>query len=440
MSGGPTVTLQEWSSIDATAEPALADLWPDTPAIAMATAGLPGNALRVEACRTGLQISARQHVGMVRLGPLTLRIQPKLPPGDLWTALAFSLGLDAVPRYESVDDVLDGDFIDDLARLLLDESDRLWRLGPHRTYQTAADWLASPRGRPDLTVLSRHQPLRRAALPCRFHERSADNATNAAVQAGLMLAASLVRSLGLRSALQRAQRLWADVCAPRPLDANLLADARRQRSRLNARYDGAHALVELLLVGLGRGELEREGHTTPLPGFLVDMSSVWERFLERFLEAFLPPGVQVAPQRTLRHLYRVAKAPSGWHPPRPRPDLVLSDHGAPSMVIDAKYRDILARGLPREILYQMSVYALAWSTHGDGVPAVAICPSRGHPGEAWLTIHPPKGGVRHIGVRTVDWSAALAAVRRRDHAAAQEMAATWSASTPAPPQAGVVGA
>jgi 5-methylcytosine-specific restriction endonuclease McrBC regulatory subunit McrC len=315
--------------------------------------------------------------------------------------------------------------------LLLDESDRLWRLGPHRTYQNSADWLASPRGRPDLTVLSRHQPLRRAALPCRFHERSAHNPTNALVQAGLAHAASLVRSMALRSALQRAARLWADVCTPRPLDATLLLEAQRQRSRLNARYDGAHRLVALLLDGLGRGDLQTDGPTTPLPGFLVDMSAIWERFLERFLHNYLPSGVQVMPQRTLRHLYRVAAAPSGWRPPRPRPDLVLAHRGTPQLVIDAKYRDILARGLPREILYQMSVYALAWSTQAGGVPAVAICPSGSKPAEAWLTVHPPQGGVRHIGVRTVDWSAALSTIRTRDHATAQAMASAWSASASA---------
>ena len=62
---------------------------------------------------------------------------------------------------------------------------------------------------------------------------------------------------------------------------------------------------------------------------------------------------------------------------------------------------------------------------------VAICPSGSKPGEAWLTVHPPQGGVRHIGVRTVDWSAALLAIRTRDHAAAQRMARAWSASSSA---------
>ena len=427
MSPPHELQMDEWATLDAGSVPQLAGLWPDSPDVAAAVEALPGHALRISACRSGLRITARQHVGVVRLGPVQVRIRPKLPPGDLWTALAAAMRLPAESHRPPVDDVLDGDFIDALARLLLRESDRLWRLGPHRTYRTHSDWLASPRGRPELAELARHQPLLRAALPCRFHDRTTDNPTNAVVAGALKLASRWVRSTRLRGALHRAARQWSDLCAHTTLDADLLQSARRTRSRLNARYDAAHAISALLLAGLGRGEGEGEGPNARLPGFLVDMAGLWEDFLEVFLREHLPPGWTVTAQHTIRHLYAVDRAPAGWRAPRPRPDLVISENGRTHAVIDAKYRDIIARGLPRDILYQLSVYALAWSTEARGgpVPAVALCPSLEEPAEAWLTVRPPAGQVHRVGVRTVDWSAALALLRRGDRTAARQLALQW---------------
>ena len=102
-------------------------------------------------------------------------------------------------------------------------------------------------------------------------------------------------------------------------------------------------------------------------------------------------------------------------------------------MIDAKYRDILARGL-RKTLPDV------------GLRAGMVHPSRrragrGHlsqwqqAGRAWLTVHPPQGGVRHIELRTVDWSAALSAIRSRDRrgTADGEVQVRWRLRQPEPP-------
>lgn len=423
----PEVVLDEWHHADPAGWPALGGVWPDDEAVARDLGHLPHGALLVSGTRGGLRVQARQHVGVVRLGPIQVRIRPKLPPGDLWTAVGWAMGLTNLTRLPPADHVLDGDFVDLLCALLLAEAEQLWRAGIHRGYTSEEAWLSSPRGRPDLAVLARNQPLTRAALPCRHHHLTAEVAVNQMVVGGLDLARRLAQQPTLRSALHRAWQQWASACGPARLDYPLLKRAEQSGGRLTRRYDGAHALVRLLIAGRGLGELHGdEEQRTSLPGFLWDMARLWEAFLTRFLSEFLVDAT-VQPQRTLGHLFAVRRSPSGWSTPRPRPDLVVLRKGRPKVVVDAKYRDILDRGLPRDILYQLSVYALAWSQGEATVPALGLCPTLGDVDEVDLVVRPPGQAQRRVLVRGVRWDAALAALRSGDETRCRALAEAWAA-------------
>jgi hypothetical protein len=51
--------------------------------------------------------------------------------------------------------------------------------------------------------------------------------------------------------------------------------------------------------------------------------------------------------------------PQRRQPPTPRPDYVVTQQGAIRSILDAKYRDLWEKHLPREMLYQLVVYAIS---------------------------------------------------------------------------------
>lgn len=60
--------------------------------------------------------------------------------------------------------------------------------------------------------------------------------------------------------------------------------------------------------------------------------------------------------------------PQGRRAPQPRPDFAVRAPDRPIILLDAKYRDLWARPLPREMLYQLAMYA----TSGAGDPLAVI--------------------------------------------------------------------
>jgi len=142
------------------------------------------------------------------------------------------------------------------------------------------------------------------------------------------------------------------------------------RRRLTRLEQAAAPSLELIALLLDGQAITLDDETTVrLPGFLFDMNRFFQALIGRWLRDNLTE-CQVLDEKGLAGL--LAYAPE-WNPrsrraPAPRPDFAVRRKSRPSILLDAKYRDLWERPLPREMLYQLAMYA----TSGAGDPVAVI--------------------------------------------------------------------
>lgn len=419
------VVLPEWSRCDPRQHEGLRGLALDSASRVLAERLRRAGVLTVRERRDGLEIETRSSVGRLSLGPLRLAIHPKLGGQALHGLFRYAYGLDDLRRFEATEYRSEGLLFEDLvAEQLRLEAEQLLRRGLRRAYEPREAWLPTVRGRINMDRVAEAVGHGRAALPCRFHDRVEDSALNRVLLAGLRLAARVCSDGGLAIRIRRLATTLGRTIDPIPLSRARIATIQRGLDRLTESYRPALELIGLLYDGQDPALLDEAGRTLRLPGFLFDMNRFFQALLLRLLREHLSP-LEVRDERGLSGMftYLPGANPRGRRPPTPQPDFTIVDRGRVVAILDAKYRDLWERSLPREMLYQLALYALG---QGATDEAVILYPAMAPEArEARIGLRDPLGGglVAQVILRPVPLSRVAALVGRLDAPGRQALGA-----------------
>lgn len=143
------------------------------------------------------------------------------------------------------------------------------------------------------------------------------------------------------------------------LNRTTLQKAKNRLNRLTDRYTAILEIINILYESKGI-QLEDEDTTLNLHGYFFDMNAFFETLIGRLLSDF-NEVYYIKDQFNLHDMfiYTPAHNPRGRRSPTPRPDFALMKNGKVVKLLDAKYRDLWDRNLPRDMLYQLAVYAMS---------------------------------------------------------------------------------
>ena len=196
-------------------------------------------------------------------------------------------------------------------------------------------------------------------LPCRYFNRDENNILNQTLLAGLKLGLKLVLDSGLKIKLQRICSNLEENISNITLTRGSLQLARNSINRLTGRYSAVFEIINILYESQGI-QLEDGSRYINLRGYFFDMNAFFETLVGRLLEN-CSGGYSIKDQFSLHDMfiYTPGFNPCRRKSPTPRPDFALIKQGKVVKLLDAKYRNLWDKSLPRDMLYQLAIYAVS---------------------------------------------------------------------------------
>ncbi len=354
-----SIELTEWSELTPAADARLRGYRMSDPDARARAEGLSKHGvLDIVALEAGLSVRSFSFVGRIELGDLTVTVRPKLAPSELLILLRYAYSLQDLRLFDQTSFGVGVEGLQDVLIAQLEaEARELFHRGPLRRYVRRSERLASPRGRIDVTQLARGNRADAATLPCLHYPRSSDFLLNQVVRAGLELARRMTRDAALKRALSSTSALYAEVASSSRLDDQTFDAADRSLDRLTSAYGPAVRIVRILY---DASHLSLEQGSFRVDGFMFDMNRFFQTLIGKFLADSLPDW-RVESEERIRHMlsYAAAHNPRRRRAPTPRPDFVVRIKPQQAYLLDAKYRDLWRTELPREMLYQLAIYAMS---------------------------------------------------------------------------------
>lgn len=325
--------------------------------------------LEILELRDGIRISSNSYVGRIKLGGLQISVSPKINGIPLYKLLKYAFGLREIKPQNMAEHSIESlSFFDLIIYELYLEAEDLLHRGIQKSYIPNEEDLASPRGKVNINKISSQGGLIKDKLPCKYFSREENNILNKVLLAGLKLGLELVLDVVLKVKLQRICSNLEESIEAITLTRMNLQHAKNSINRLTGRYSAAIEIINLLYESQGV-QLETNLNTVKLRGYFFDMNVFFEKLVGRLLSNY-GGKYSVKDQFSLNgmFIYRYNYNPRRRKSPTPRPDFALMENGKIVRVMDAKYRDLWENSLPRDMLYQLAMYAV--SDIGDNTATI----------------------------------------------------------------------
>lgn len=316
--------------------------------------------LEILEMRNGVLIRSNSFVGRLSLGGIHIQITPKLNGLPLITLLQYTYGLKNLKLFHYANfDVDNLNFIDLLIYTLYSYTESLLKRGFIKGYTLFESDLPCVKGRIDMNRLASQGGTVEACLPCKYYERTENTLLNQVLLAGLRLAGMVASDINLRHDVMRLSDQLSMLAEEIRLCRSIFDAAQRSISRINDMYKPALELINILFESQSV-QFEEGEERISLPGYFFDMNMFFETLVSKLLKS-LQDEYFVVDQYHLGMLfsYDIKRNPKGKRSPTPRPDFALFKNGSVVQLLDAKYRDLWDRNLPRDMLYQLAVYAVS---------------------------------------------------------------------------------
>lgn len=297
-------------------------------------------------------IRLRQHVGYLRVGPISLEVYPKLGregPDRDWRGLLFHMlrvvtGVRFTPQEQAPLKPRAGELFDVLLARFLEVTHTILRDGLARSYREVEENSTTFRGRLLVGPHLRANHVRKERVFVAYEVHDADNLPNRILRRALDRVLRTTSSPSLLHQAEAALTQFPEVSAAPIRDAEW---STLRFDRRTERYREAVTLARMILreerPDLRWGEQE-------VIALLFDMNALFEAYVEQALRGV--PGVHVKAQRHAR-FWSPSTGPTSWV----KPDLLVFEEGneAP-MVLDTKWK-IPKKGRPAdEDLRQVFAY------------------------------------------------------------------------------------
>lgn len=283
--------------------------------------------------------------GILSLGDLEVRIEPKVPVSHVFRMLEFSYNLRGARFYDEAVSVatiedLQEHLISMLCKMILARA----RRGLYRCYVAREESLPYFRGQVSFlqTLLNTKRGVPK--LECRFEEHDADNVDNRILLHAVSRALGCTLRPNTRRSVELAYRVLKGAVSHETFSS--LQCQQRTYNRLNSDYLVMHSICRLIIDCTGVAN--EEGPLT-FVSFLLDMPRIFESFIAEWLRQNIGSGFRVRSQ--------VSKRVDANFQMNIRPDIVVEDTRtfAPLAILDTKYK--IGSTPSPEDFYQIAFYA-----------------------------------------------------------------------------------